>query len=365
MKKLSFFTSLLACTLIASSCFAKNVTVSGYGISERDARLDALRCAIERGMGVLIDSKTWVDKSVVVEDTIISRSHGFVNDYSIIDKKFDGTSWVVRINADVNEQASPQLMSALTRENLIGDIGDPRIAVLVPETHIRYRVPDPAGQTAIEKSFIEAGFNNVVDISQQRYNLNRPGTLSTTELQNLADSMRADILITGEAFSEGVGDVGRFLPGGGTSNMVSCRARVEAKMFVARTGQVLASDGRYGSAIDISEAVASKKALANAGEELGKYFVERMMTLASKANQETELVVLASSFQHANAIKKALDSTPGVKNARLKNYEGGRAKFALNFSGTPQQLFNMLEKNASCKVMLKSTNYNTLTIAAF
>ena len=50
-------------------------------------------------------------------------------------------------------------MSELTRLGIINrQLRDPKIAVVIPEYHIRARVPDPAGETAVINKLIEAGF---------------------------------------------------------------------------------------------------------------------------------------------------------------------------------------------------------------
>ena len=78
MRKALIMLLVLALTSICAACFAKNVTVSGVGSTESEAKSDALRMAIEQASGMMIDSQTWVDKAVVIEDKITSRSRGYI-----------------------------------------------------------------------------------------------------------------------------------------------------------------------------------------------------------------------------------------------------------------------------------------------
>ena len=84
--------------------------------------------------------------------------------------------------------------------------------------------------------------------------------------------------------------------------MQSCRARLEAKIYVVRTGQIIAADGKYGSAIDISESIAAKKALSSAGQQMGEYFVEQLLNLGSGNRQGLQVVVIGSDFSKVTKV---------------------------------------------------------------
>ena len=365
MKKLFLALVAVLTMAVCSGALAKNITITGIGMTENAATNDALRCAVEQAVGVLIDSETIVDKNVVLKDQIYANSKGFVNQYKVISSQQNVDGWAVTINADVDTNPDSKLMNELTRLGLVNVLRNPKIAVMIPEQHLRYRVPDPAGETAVIKAFIEAGFDNMIDISKERMQYNNPFNLSNTELEQLASSMQADILVVGQAFSEGVGDVGRYLPGNQRTNVVSCRARVEAKMYVARTGQIIATEGKYGSGVDISEAVASKKALENAGEAMGEYLSSKLLEMAAGNKQKMELVVIPTSYDKLAKVQEALQSIRGVKNVNLANYANGRGTFTLQFGGAPQVLFAQLQEKVECNIRMDSSAYNVLTIAAW
>jgi curli biogenesis system outer membrane secretion channel CsgG len=108
---------------------------------------------------------------------------------------------------------------------ILGNGTIPKIMVIVPEYHITFRVPDPAGETEILRKFLEAGFR-AVDPSM--YATIRKGAKFNEAVKNpmaaisLGKEFGADIVIFGEAFSERVDR---------QSNPVTCRARVEVKPF--------------------------------------------------------------------------------------------------------------------------------------
>ena len=357
------FTILVFALLIlfTGSALAKSVTVTGQGITPSDAENDALRLAVENTLGVLVDSSTLVEKGAVINDQIYTQSRGFVTDYKVIDKQQNNGIWSVTISAVVDDTPNSKLMNELTRLGIIEyQLRNPKIAVYVPESHIQRKIPDPAGETAIVKALIEAGFSNVTEVGA-RLNVRNPMNMSTSEMARAAQMLGVDIMIVGEAFSEGLGDPAQWLPGNQSSKMQSCRARVEAKMFILKTGQIIAADGTYGSGVDNSESIAAKKALAVAGKEMGEYFVQQITGLYTN-QQGLEVVVFAAAFQKINRIQNVIENVRGVKSCHLASYEGGKAVFRVMYGGAPQTLFNEIQSLTDEDLILQSIFYNTLTI---
>ena len=81
MKKFSIVIFSLM-MILSATAFAKNVTVTGSGITPSDAENDALRAAVENTVGILVDAQTLVENSMLIEDNIYTQSRGFVNNYS-------------------------------------------------------------------------------------------------------------------------------------------------------------------------------------------------------------------------------------------------------------------------------------------
>ena len=348
--------------LFTGAVLAKNVTVTGQGVTSSDAENDALRMAVEKTLGVLVDSQTLVQNSMVINDQIYTQSRGFITNYEVTNRQQLPIGWQVTINAVVDDNPNSKLMSELTRLGIIDTrLRNPRIAVYIPESHIQYRIPDPAGETAVVKALTEAGFSNVTEVGS-RLSVSKPMNMNVNQMTQAAKQLGVDIMIVGEAFSEGLGDAAQWLPGNQTSKMQSCRARLEAKMFIFKTGQIIAADGKYGSAIDISESLAAKKALASAGQQMGEYFIEQLMTLGSGNRQSMQVVVMGSDFSKINRVQSALTQVRNVSNVNLSSYEGGKGIFSINYSGSPQTLFNELQSVSDVDLTLQSIDYNVLNI---
>ncbi len=359
MKKILLL--ILALIILSGVALAKNVTVTGMGATPSDAENDALRLAVEKTLGVLVDSETLTENAAVVQDKIYTQSRGFVSAYKVTNRQQVQGVWEVTIDAVVDDQPNSKLMNELTRLGIIDNqLRNPKIAVYIPEHHIQYRIPDPAGETAVVKALINSGFSNVTEVGS-RLNIPNPLKMTAAEMTQAANMFGVDIMIVGEAFSEGVGDPAQWAPGKQKSGMQACRARVEAKMFIVKTGQIIAADGKFASGVDNSESIAAKKALANAGQQMGEYFVEQITGLYT-SRQSVEVIVIGAAFQKINQVQQAIGNVRGVKSCNLSSYEGGKAVFNVMYSGSPQNLFNAIQSATDADLNLISLNYNTLTI---
>jgi len=114
----------------------------------------------------------------------------------------------------------------------------PSISVSISEQHINHRVADPAAETELRLALQQLGFE-VID---------------TKEI-----TKQADVLLTGEAFSE---------LGARRGNLLSCNARLEVKMVQREPVQRVVVDRQRDVAVDVAENSAGKQALENAARKI-------------------------------------------------------------------------------------------------
>lgn len=346
----SFLTLLFVAILIltfSTLAFAasdlKTVTVTGYGVSQEAALNDALRNAVEQAVGTLVDSQTLVKNAEVVNDEIYTKSQGFVQNYDIINQSNQNNQVVLTVKVTINSSPNSKLMSKLQQLKLIHLIRDPRIAVIIPEYHITKPIPDPAGETAVIRQLREAGFTRILDHKQIDTNRYRNVVKAIAEgntqaAVTMATKYHLDYIITGEAFSEFYGRVEN-------SNVLSCRARVEARLFKVDTAEIIAANGFHAGGVDITESTAAKAALNNAGEMMGDYMVEQLMAYASNPNKGLQLIIKGvTSFNKVSILENSLKQIRGMKEVYVRDYAGGVATVDLNYTGSPQTLAPALEK---------------------
>lgn len=220
------------------------------------------------------------------------------------------------------------------------------------------RPPDPAGETEIMKKLIARGFH-VIDGAQMDFLREqarfREASRNAETAADIGREFSADLVITGEAFSEFPGKVQGMMP---------ARARVEAKIIDTRTARILATDGFHASAIDISEVIAGKTALRKAGGLVADAFIPlicdnqdlaRQMAAVSKARTKggsgtgtgvtTKFVVENVTFSGSAAMKTALQSLKGVTKVDMKNFNGDTVTFAIQHSGSTADLAEAIMGN--------------------
>lgn len=335
---ISFITLLLSTPVT----LAREVTVQGYGTTRDEAINDALRNAVEQAVGTLVDSQTLVQNAEVVKDEIYTKSRGFVQDWTIVSEQRSAGQTVITARVQVDTNPNSRLMGQLQRLKLIEQgLRDPRIGVIIPEYHISAPIPDPAGETAVIKKLIEAGFSRMVD-ARQIQNIRYTNTVKSIMQGNrddaisFASSQGLDYIIIGEAFSTR----NSFLYG-----LVSCGARLEAKIIKADTGEVIATNGLYGTGVHSSEFIAAKMALNEAGEKMGDYMVQQLMAFASNPEKGVQLIVKGiTSYNKISILESELKQLRGVKNVYVRGYNGGIVTIDINYTYAPKTLASELEK---------------------
>ena len=147
----------------------------------------------------------------------------------------------------MNSRAGELVAKPVTREDRIAKIKEalgksslPSIAINVSERHIGQSTIDPAATAELEFLFMESGFN---------------------VLEGLTSTKSADVIVTGEGFSEFANRHG---------NLISVKARLELKAIERSSGQLLFADRHVSVGIDLSEQIAGKSALQEAASQLAQ-----------------------------------------------------------------------------------------------
>ena len=364
MKFLRLF--LVAALFWAIQCpvvSAQEVLVEGHGDSHEAALHDALRQAVEQAVGTLVDSQTLVQNYMVLRDEVYTKSQGFVRDYSIISEKQLHDESVIQARVTVDTQPNSSLMSKLQRLQII-EVGlrDPRIGVVIVEHYTR-PIPDPTAENAMINQLMEAGFRRMVDHGQLARIRNSDAIKAVINQGDAKAAVRLlanaplDYLIVGEAFAEYAGSDSGY-------NVISCRARVEARLIKVDTGEIIAAQGFHSGGIDITEFTAAKKSLNNAGKAAGKYFADKLMAYAANPEKGLQIKVVAvNDYSIVNLLGRLLRQQSGITNAFLRDYQQGTAMFDVNYSGSPVILAEQLESMTELPVNVMEISNSVIVIS--
>ena len=221
------------------------------------------------------------------------------------------------------------------------------------------RPPDPAGETEITKRFLEHGFYLVdpkqyEDLrAQERYLMVNDDVDFASEVGR---QYGADIVITGEAFSEFSRNI---------NGLMSSRARVEAKAIEASTARIIAADGLHAGSVDVSEVIAGKAALRDAGGKVADYFLTQICaqdaasfrrdgsvgTLVAAVEGAVgggtlELIVSGIDFMASSRMAKALEDLSTVELAEKKSFSDNTVNLHVTHSGSADELAEAILEDA-------------------
>jgi hypothetical protein len=159
-----------------------------------------------------------------------------------------------KVNDLVATRSGELVAKPLTREDQLavlkkklGGGKRPTVVIDVTERHVGQLAIDPAAETELALFCSELGF---------------------PVLDRQAGKQKADVLLTGEGFSEFAARHG---------NLVSVKARLEVKAIDRATGRLLAIDRHVSIGVDLSEQVAGKTALQDAAAELAGRILPKLV----------------------------------------------------------------------------------------
>lgn len=144
----------------------------------------------------------------------------------------------------------------------------PKVAVIITEEHMntaaRPQPVDPAVETEVKLMLRECGFE-ILDVPQNEL-ADWARVIRKEDVQAWPRGLQnADLVITGEAFSEFAARIG---------NLVSCSARAEINVISRKDGKIVLAQRETTRAVDLSENIAGKKALEKSGRVLGVRLLE-------------------------------------------------------------------------------------------
>lgn len=357
---------LAALLFLPGNSMATTVIADGQGKTLQEAEKVAMRNAVEKAVGSLIHSKTTVSMNEVLTDEIYAISEGYVKNYTLLNKKVVSDGIYVRASVEVDTSPDSKLMNTLTRLKITDvNMRNARIAVYIPVISDYETQNYSLAETEVLKKLSAAGFQNIITskemetIGSQNYDVTDD---SSETMKEMADSVQADILVVGEAVCENVGDVGQFIDGENVG-LLSGRVTVQAKVYMADTGQIIAVNDISGSGMDITEKGAMQKALRQAGSEMGDYLSNHMMEYFSGNRQQMRVTVVADSMAQIQEIQQALSRVPGVQSVNCNEYSQGQGVISLIYDDSLSNLWKQLQGETRLSLQVVENTLNTMTIS--
>ena len=356
---------LAALLFLPGNSMATTVIADGQGATLQEAEKVAMRNAVEKTVGSLIHSKTTVSMNQVLSDEIYAISEGYVKNYTLLNKKIVSDGIYVRASVEVDTSPDSKLMSTLTRLKITDvNMRNARIAVSIPLVYEYETQNNSLAETEVLKKLSAAGFQNIItskDMESSGYQNYDTTDDSSEQMKEIADSVQADILVVGEAVCENVGDVGQFIDGENVG-LLSGRVTIQAKVYMADTGQLIAVNDISGSGMDITEKGAMQKALRQAGSEMGDYLSNHMLEYFSGNRQQMRMIIRTDHMAQIQEIQQALSRVPGVQSVNCNEYRQGQGVISLIYDGSVSSLWMQLQGETHLRLQLVENTLNTITI---
>jgi hypothetical protein len=287
----------------------------------------AQRSAVEKVVGVYVDAHTRVEKAVAIEQSILTKSSGYVRKYDILNEGRQGDWYHTQIRALVSTKIIHQDLDTLGLLQQPG-VGNPRIALVIKESSTDGLETPDAAVRALSQALIQKGFQ-VVSLP------NASTSADPTDLARNTAPGQAELVFTGTARAENMGYTSQELGG-----MSSYRAIVNGLVLESGTGNVLATVSQAAGGLDATPTNAASKALDNAAAAAAQQLSGLPQQLSERAHVQLTLNGVAS-FDALAQFEKVLTRVPGVKDHYLRSYSQGTGIAvidALTDKPSPQEL---------------------------
>jgi len=290
----------------------QTISATGKGFSKDIALQNALRNAVEQGVGTIIGSETLVRNGILIKDKVLAKTTGYVRRYTILqERKTPEGEWEIKILANVNSEKIENDIVAIAL--LIDWLNYPRIMLLINEMVDGKPSSSWIATTSIEQVFLGKGLE-LIDATQARQNYkDRLAEFSKnpSKVAVLAKGYGAEIVIVGEARSS-------FYE---TSYLYGMRthfynAILNLKAVRTADAKILASTNTTATWGSPSKQDASYKALRRAATQIaGKLLGQIMVAWRGQVyeQQEFKLVVHNVDAPTLSKIRSELKRNRNVK----------------------------------------------------
>ena len=315
------------------------------GIARNNALNDALRKAVEQGVGAFVDSDTRVENYQLISDEIHSEAPGYVSSYRVITAGRDAGLYRVTIRARVKLDKIANDLAA-TGVLLEGQ-GRPRVIVVVKEIPkddiiaVTDRMLEPETmETLISGAFQSRGFP-VVDAATVRQNLAKDQLRRILEGDDAAAvevGLRTDAEIVVAGTVQEWGERRAAPDAGPVTDFF--KIRLSARAVNTATARVL---GTTLLAIEspLSEDSAREQAADSAGAELVARILEGWK---SRANI-TEIYAENADYQRVHLLKSTImRDVRGVDSVMTRAFVARSAVIEVFSEVTPQEVLVQINR---------------------
>jgi len=333
----------------AAAAESKEIIATGMGSGDKatamdDAINEALRQAVEQGVGTYITTSTTVAQMMLVEDRIYSESRGFVENYEILSEGAEGDSYKVKIKARVSMGKLKNELAAIgiiLKKKL-----NPRTMVVVrssEENREFFGLAQEGSRSAenlIESLLLAKGFR-LVDAGQTGRKRKLAALLVGSDpgiAAKMAKDFGAEILIDAEIkrkFSGKRNILGRSMP--------FFTNDIRLKAIETDSARVLYS----GFNTSPPSGVNATQMIEDNTRKLAREMIEAVLNQWKKDVYQAAtftVEIKGASFAKLNSLNEAIKHLRGVGSLQIRSFAAKHAELELSFQGSVNDLAARLSK---------------------
>jgi hypothetical protein len=288
---------------------------------------DALRNAVEQGLGTMMEATAIVENDHLLEE-IYTHTSGFVSGYEVLrEKQAEGGLYRVTVSAVVETAA---LRSRLVRLGIIKQMMDyPRILILAES-----RPEEPAAAKAADAALTGYFTDQRFDVAVESGHALNQGSRAAPVPAELAARAHAEIAVAYRLETE---------PPDFDGIMETAPVSVSARAVVTSTGQVLSSEQAQAFGVGKSGRAAlrdgARKAANQAAQALSADIVGWWADYTANGLPYRILLKMPSGDARLlSAFQQRLRSIHGVTRLSERSTGNGEARMRLTFKGRTSEL---------------------------
>lgn len=300
------------------------VEASGEGPTNDAALKAAMRAAIEKAVGIYVQSETETQNWQLKKDRIYSHTEAFITAYDLIDKYRQGSNWVVTIKATVSNQKLVDELKELAILQMQMD--NPKILVYYDKSGEQYEPRYTQQAINSINEYLVTYRYEVIDLGHIE-DLMREDAALQQYLQGkdlvfeLARRMKADVYMTAAVVLENTRTSG---------GRQYSKAKATVKAFDAATAKLLATRTDYGPEQSFSrEATGWDAGIDMAVKDAMPYVVEQIQGFWKIAiTKGTEFKLFVTGLNFPEQIK----FTDALRNVASEIKQEGSGDNSLEFT---------------------------------
>ncbi|QDV91094.1 Curli production assembly/transport component CsgG [Phycisphaerae bacterium RAS2] len=294
---------------------------------------DALRRAVETGVGMLLVSESSTHNMKLISDSIYARAEGFVERYDVLDESKTDDMYHITIRARVQKATlASRLVDLLVLDQ---QMGMPQVMVLVSDDGGEYGDAQASGRTVLVKKFTEKRFRlinpQVAEKLQQDRSLLANLREDKSAAVRLANEHAAELVIVCTLRSEDKGSA---------RGLAQAQAVLRMMAINPTTGQeFIGEESELTGAGDV-QTEAARAAARRVAEEAGDYAINQMVLwwirqAGPGAGQEytVELQNPGNLLRVGRPFREAVERVQGVRQVKVESQSKELLRLRVLFEG--------------------------------